>query len=100
MSEGNTGRMPRRELTTEQVQRWVLSFLVIAVSLFPTGALIGAIATMVDERRDAAIVLLGAMAVIGTACVVVIRLIHRRSPLTWFLVLGVLPAGVTALVVL
>lgn len=87
-------------MTIDQVQRWVMSFLVIAVSLFPTGALVAAIASLADTRRADAVVLLGAMGFIGIVCVVVVRIIHRRSPVSWFLLLGLLPAVVTGVIVL
>ncbi|MFI5427012.1 hypothetical protein [Aeromicrobium sp. UC242_57] len=85
--------MPRRELSIEQVQRWVISFLILAVSSFPLGAMTAAIAMLVDDdRRSDAILLLVVMAVIGVLALGAIRLVHRRPPLSPWIAFGSLPA--------
>ncbi len=93
--------MARRELSIEQVQRWVVSFLVIAVSSFPLGALTAAVHMLVgDGRRDDAMLLLVVMAALGVIALAAIRLVHRTSPMSAWLVLGLVPAALVATLVL
>jgi hypothetical protein len=91
----------RRQLSIEQVQRWVISFLVIAVSLFPLGALV-AVGHSIDDngRTGDATILLFVMAVIGILALIIIRLVHRRPPLSPWVLCGALPAIAAAFVVL
>jgi hypothetical protein len=91
----------RKQLSIEQVQRWVITFLVTAVSLFPLGALVAVGHTIDDNGRtgDAAILLV-VMAMIGMVALVIIRLVHRRPPLSPWVLCGVLPAIAAAFVVL
>lgn len=79
-------------MSIEKVQHWVLTALICAVSSFPIGALI--IVTHVNQRRDSAeaIMLCVMTAVIGVFAMVAIRLVHRTSPFSILLVLGLLPA--------
>lgn len=90
----------RTQLSIEQVQRWVITFLVTAVSLFPLGALVAVGHTIDGNGRggDAAILLV-VMAAIGMLALVVIRLVHRRPPLSPWVLCGVLPAIAAAFVV-
>jgi len=91
----------RRELTIEQVQRWVVSFLILAVAAFPLGALIGVTKSIVDDgRRSDGVILLLVMAAIGVVALGAVRLVHRRSIVSPLLALGVLPAVVAAFFVL
>lgn len=91
----------RRELTTEQVQRWVASFLILSVSAFPLGALVAVIRSIVDDgRRGDGIVLLVVMAVIGVVALGTIRLVHRRPAFAPWILLGVVPAVVAGFFVL
>ncbi|MFC5675809.1 hypothetical protein [Aeromicrobium endophyticum] len=93
--------MSVRELSIEQVQRWVVSFLILAVASFPLGALAAVSHTIVDEdRRSDAILLMVVMAALGVLALAAIRLVHRRPPVSPWLACGLLPAVVTALVVL
>ena len=83
----------RRELTTEQVQRWVASLLILAVSAFPLGALVAVIRSITDDgRRSDGIILLIVMAVIGIVALGAIRLVHRRPAFAPWILLGALPA--------
>lgn len=92
---------PLANLTIEQVQRWVISFLILAVSLFPTGALIAAVHMLVDQdRRADAVILVIVMAILGMIAMTAIRIVHRRSPAHWLLLLGIVPAVVTGVVLL
>src|SRR5215212_6323320 len=91
----------RRELTIEQVQRWVASFLILAVSAFPLGALVAVIRSIVDDgRRSDGIILLVVMAVIGVVALGAIRLVHRRPAFAPWVLLGVLPAVVAGVFIL
>lgn len=91
----------RRELTIEQVQRWVATFLILAVSAFPLGALVAVIRSIVDDgRRSDGIMLLIVMAVIGIVALGAIRLVHRRPAFAPWILLGVLPAVVAGFCIL
>jgi len=91
----------RRELTTEQVQRWVVSFLILAVSSFPIGALTAVIRTIVDDgRRSDGTILLVVMAIIGIVALGAIRLVHRRPAFAPWILLGALPAVVAGVLIL
>jgi hypothetical protein len=91
----------RRELTTEQVQRWVVSLLILAVSAFPLGALVAVISSIVDDgRRGDGIILLLVMAVIGVVALGTIRLVHRRAAFAPWILLGALPAVAAGVLVL
>lgn len=90
-----------RELSIEQVQRWVVSFLVLAVASFPLGALVAVIHAVIgDDRRGDGVILLVVMAVIGIVALGTIRLVHRRPAYSPWILLGVLPAAVAAVAVL
>ena len=84
-------------MSIQQVQQWVLTALICAVSSFPIGALI--IVTHVNRDEDPAgsIMLCVMTGVIGVFAMVAIRLVHRTSPISFLLVLGVLPALGSAL---
>ena len=91
----------RRELTTEQVQRWVVTFLILAVSAFPLGALVAVIRSIVDDGRSSdGVILLVVMAVIGIIALGAVRLVHRLTAFAPWILLGVLPAVAAGLFVL
>ncbi|MET1036833.1 MAG: hypothetical protein ABW075_01080 [Aeromicrobium sp.] len=93
--------MARRELSIEQVQRWVVSFLVLAVAAFPLGALTAVIDTVVaDGRRADGVLLLCVMAALGVLALGVLRVVHQRPPVSPWLLCGAVPALVVALIVL
>ena len=93
--------MAIRELSIEQVQRWVISFLILAVSSFPLGALTAVSHAIVgDGRRADALLLLGVMAALGVLALGAIRLVHRRPPASPWLLCGLLPAMAAAVYVL
>ena len=92
-----TGRTPRTEMSIEQVQRWVISLLIFAISSFPIGGLIAVSFAVLDEgRRGAAIGLTIMAGVIGVMLAGAIRMIHKRSAATPLLILGALPAAIAA----
>ncbi len=84
----------RRGMSLSQVQKWVMSVLAVTTILHLAGGI--AIAGIFAERIDARVGLNIIAAVIGVLAVVVGRLIHGKSPLTWWLVIGVLPGVVGA----
>lgn len=93
--------MTRHELSIEQVQRWVISFLILAVASFPLGALTAVTHSLVDDgRRTDGLLLLAVMSALGILALAAIRLVHQRPPLSPWLVCGILPAAAAALVVL
>lgn len=84
-------------MTTLQVQRWVISILVCAVSIFPVGALIVTSVVMGRDGQTGTAVGLCVMAVIiGVLAVVAARLIHRVNPLSGYSAVGAIP-GIVAL---
>lgn len=92
--------MARAPMSTQKVQQWIISLLVIAVSCFPLGALTAAVAMLSAERHDAALVLVGVMAALGVAAVSAGRLVHRLSPVSPWTLLGLLPALAAAVLYL
>jgi len=91
----------RRELSIERVQRWVITFLILAVSSFPLGALVAVIHRLVEEdRRSDASILLVVMALLGILALGAIRLVHRCSPATAWILLGALPAVIAGVLIL
>ncbi|NRQ48331.1 hypothetical protein [Aeromicrobium stalagmiti] len=93
--------MARRELSIEQVQRWVVSFLILAVASFPLGALTAVSDSIVDDgRRGDAVLLIVVMAALGVLALGAIRLVHRRPVLSPWLACGAVPAVAAALLVL
>lgn len=92
---------PRRELSIEQVQRWVMSFLILAVAAFPLGALTAVAHSVAGDGRQAdAVLLLVVMAALGVLALVAIRLVHGRPPVSAWVLLGVLPAVVAGALIL
>ena len=84
-------------MSTEQVQRWVISLLVFAISAFPIGGLIAATYAELNRGRHGAAVGLMIMAgVIGVLAIGAIRIIHKRSVASPLLILGVVPASIAA----
>lgn len=89
------------ELELQKVQQRVLSILIIGVSTFPVGALIGISGVMVRQgRHGAAIALLMMCAVVGMVAVGSACVFRGKSLLTPILLLGALPAVVAAVVIL
>lgn len=83
-------------MTTVQVQRWVISIIVCAVSIFPIGALIATSVVMGQDSQTGTAVGLCVMAVIiGVLAVGAARLIHRVNPLSGYITVGAIPGLVT-----
>ena len=73
------------------VQRWVMSVLAVTTILHLAAGLVVAAVFMDPDRVDARIGLNVIAAVIGVLSVATGLLIHRRSPLSPWLLLGLLP---------
>jgi hypothetical protein len=87
-----------REIT--RVQQWVLSVLVATTILHLAGGLAVA-AVYADGSRPGAGVGLNVLScVCGVGAVAAARMIHRRTPLSWWLLLGLVPGLVGLWVVL
>ena len=95
MDPANPQRPPSlesREIT--RVQQWVLSVLVATTILHLAGGLAVA-GVLSDGSRPGARVGLNVLAVVcGLGAVAAARMIHRRTPLSWWLLLGVVPGAV------
>lgn len=87
-------------MSTEQVQRWVMSLLVFAITAFPIGGLIGVSHVILGQhRRGAAIALMVMAGVIGMIAVGVMRVIHQRPLATPLILLGLIPAAIASIFV-
>ncbi|QIK65032.1 hypothetical protein G7072_00595 [Nocardioides sp. HDW12B] len=79
-------------MSITSVQRWVLTALVVTtVEHFALAFVLGA-ASIDDSRVAERVVLLVLAAVVGVLGVVSAFLLHQRSPVSWWLPLGLLPA--------
>lgn len=86
-------------MSLSQVQRWVLSTLaVITIEHLAAGLVVAAI-FMPEDRLDSRIGLLVIAGIFGVIAVVTALVIHQRSLLSPWLVLGTLPAVVGAYLV-
>lgn len=82
----------RESLT--HVQRWVMSVLAVTTILHLAVGLVVAALYLEPSRTDARVGLVVIAAVFGLLSVATGRLIHQRSPLTPWLLLGLLPGVV------
>jgi hypothetical protein len=86
-------------MSIDQVQRWVVSVLIFAISAFPIGGLFGIAHAVRNEGRHGDAVGFIVMAgVIGVIAFGAIRILHKRSVVTPLLILGTLPAAIAAFV--
>lgn len=93
---GRPGSPAKPGMSITSVQRWVLTALVVTtVEHFALAFVLGA-ASIEDTRVAERVVLLALAAVVGVLGVVAALLLHQRSPLSWWLPLGLLPAVVGA----
>ena len=77
-----------------KVQRWVMSVLAATTILHLAAGLVIAAIFMDEARHGARIGLTLIAAIIGVLAVVTGRLIHAKSPITPWLLLGLVPAAV------
>ncbi|KQY55502.1 MULTISPECIES: hypothetical protein [unclassified Nocardioides] len=82
------------------VQKWVMSVLAVTTILHLVVGLVLAAAMVEDDRLDAQIGLLVIAGIFGVLSVAVGRVIHQRSMLTPWLLLGPVPALIGAWFVL
>jgi hypothetical protein len=93
MTPGQPARATRRDpMSLSTVQKWVMSTLVAVTILHFAAGL--TVAAVFADRPDARVGLLTISAVMGMLAIVAARLIHQRSPLTPWLLLGLAPAAV------
>ena len=86
----------RPGMSLTHVQMWVLSVLAVSTILHFAAGLVLAAFYVDDDRLDAQIGLLVLAGVFGVLAVLVGAAIHRKPLLTWWLLLGPLPALVGA----
>lgn len=89
---------PRNDASLTKVQRWVMSVLVVTTMLhLVVGLVIAAAAVDVHSGKVGLLVIAAVFGVLGLAGAF---LLHGRSALSPWLVLGVVPSVVGALVIL
>ena len=74
-----------------QVQQWVISFLAVTTILHLAGGVAVVAVFMEENRLDARIGLNAIVGVIGVIAVAAGLLIHRKNPLSPWLLLGLAP---------
>ncbi len=95
MTPGQPARpVQRGGMTLTSVQRWIMSTLAVTTILHLAGGL--AVAAAFVDERSSSIGLLVVSAAFGIVAFAAGLLIHRRSPLSPLLLLGLLPALVAA----
>ena len=80
----------------DQVRRWVLSILLVSTILHLAVGIAAIPAFKDDLSTLGQVVLLTVAACVGVIAIVAGRLIHSRSPLSLWLVLGLVPAALGA----
>jgi hypothetical protein len=83
-------------MSLTHVQMWVMSVLVVSTMLHFAGGLVLAAYYVDDDRIDAQIGLLVLAGVFGVLSVLAGAAIHRKRLLSWWVVLGWVPALVGA----
>lgn len=91
-------RPQQRQTNVTTVQRWVMSSLTALTILHLSGGIV--VAAYFSDRRSSQIGLLVIAAAFGMLAFVAALLIHRRSPLSWWLLPGLVPALVGAYIIL
>ena len=93
MDPDNPRPAPSGSMSLSQVQKWVMSVLVVTTILHLVVGLVAAAAVVDDDRLDAEIGLLiiaGAFGVLGIAAALAI---HQKPLLSPWLLLGLIPAA-------
>jgi hypothetical protein len=83
-------------MSLSQVQKWVMSVLAVTTIGHLASGLVVAAYFLEEGRTGARAGLLGVAGFFGMVAVAVGFLIHRRSPVTPWLLAGLLPAAVGA----
>lgn len=76
------------------VQRWVMSVLAVTTILHLSAGLVIAAIMMGDSETTARVGLLTIASIIGVLAVAIGRVIHLRTPLSTWLLLGLVPGAV------
>jgi type III secretory pathway component EscS len=79
-------------MSLSQVQMWVMSVLAVTTILHFAAGLVAAAFQVEEERLDARIGLLVIAGIIGVLAVLAGAALHRKPLVSWWLLLGVLPA--------
>lgn len=82
----------RPAMSIEQVQHWVVTALICAVSSFPIGALTMVTQSTWQSDPSGAAILCSMTGILGMVAGVAILLVHGRSPMSPYVFLGLLPA--------
>ena len=96
MDPNNPQPIPRDPMSLSQVQTWVLSTLAVTTILHMSGGLVLAALTVPHDRTVARVGLLVIAGLFGVMSVAAGLGIHKRSVLSWWLLLGWIPAVVGA----
>jgi hypothetical protein len=88
---------PSDRMSLTQVQRWVMSTLAVTTILHLAAGLV--LAAMYVDKVDSQVGLLVIAGAFGVIAVAVGLMIHQRRPLSPWLLLGVLPTAIGALLV-
>ena len=97
MDPNNPQPMRRDSMSLNRVQTWVLSTLTVTTILHMSAGLV--LAALVADTMDARIGLLVIAGLFGVFSVVAALAIHKRRPLSWWLMLGWLPSIIGAYVI-
>src|ERR1700712_5604792 len=98
MTPGQPRPPQRYSSSVTSVQRWVMSSLAAITIMHMSAGLV--VAAYFSDRTDARVGLLVIGAVFGLLAIVAALAIHRRNPLSPWVLLGLLPAAVGAFWVL
>jgi hypothetical protein len=92
MDPNNPRPAPRgRDMSLTQVQRWVMSSLALTTILHFAAGLVVAAIFLEESRTDGRIALNLLAGAVGVMAVGAARLIHQKSVLSLWLLLGLLP---------
>jgi hypothetical protein len=94
MDPANPQRQVRQSsggMSLDTVQKWVLSVLAATTIVHLAGGLVIAAMFIDDDRTDARVGLNVLAAAFGVLAVAVFRAVHQFKPLSWWLLLGLLP---------
>ncbi len=94
MTPGQPRPQQRQSMSLTNVQRWVMSSLVAITILHLSAGLV--LAAYVNDRPGGKVGLLIISAAFGVLAFEAAVLIHRRGPLSWWLLLGLVPPLVGA----
>jgi hypothetical protein len=81
-----------RSMSLSQVQMWVMSVLAVTTILHFAVGMIAAAFYVEEDRLDARIGLLVIAGIVGVLSVLTGAALHRKPLVSWWLLLGVLPA--------